>query len=194
MPAKTRFTLFTALVICMLTIACALPSPSKLFASDTPTPTATATETPTSTPTFTPSPFPTRTNTPTPTPDPVLLSCDRDQVVVDINAEFPYAEFEVQYQNYLGVDILVIWFVDPEINPEVHERSEDTMMAMEHAATVIQKINTENVCVEALFALVNPVVVDSNYNGWFAGLIEIEKLPKADNPTETADVRTKDRT
>jgi hypothetical protein len=74
---------------------------------------------------------------------------------------------------------LVVWFVEPEINPtpEENEIPENSTLAMRNALLVSQQLNAGDGCVARLFDKINAIVVDKNYNGWFSGQISTTDLP-----------------
>ncbi len=57
--------------------------------------------------------------TPSPTP-----SCNADEVLKDIKANFQYDEFEVYYNTIQGTTSLAIWYVENEIDPVASRLSE----------------------------------------------------------------------
>jgi hypothetical protein len=123
-------------------------------------------------PTKTITPIPSATNTP---------SCDAEGLIAEIKSSITYEEYVVTY-NILQIQgrmaSLVIWFVDPEIDPSARgiEIEQNSELARKHAAIISNQINVENYCVASLFDVINPIVVDSNYNGWFSGEIKPSKL------------------
>jgi hypothetical protein len=179
-------------VICCLTISVFIVSCNRK--QPLPAPTLAATEIPTPVPT----PLPSSTLPPVPTYTPAATvssthqlsptsNCNRDRIVKNIKADFPYTEFSVNYNSIQGIDILSIWFVDPSIDPQVTDADIEKFdaLAIAHSASISQKVNNQDECIESLFTIINPIVVDSAYHGWFSGSVELSKLPKIDNPTET---------
>jgi hypothetical protein len=130
---------------------------------------------------------PTKTITPTPrasnTPN-----CYAEGILAQIRSSITYEEFVVTY-NILQIQgrmaSLVIWFVDPEIDPSARgsEIEQNSKLAREHAAIISNQINAENYCVASLFNVINPIVVDRNYNGWFSGEIQPSKLIDENEPS-----------
>ncbi len=162
----------------------ALPTVT-LLPTNTATQTATPTDTPTPTPTSTHTPEPTATDTPaptlTPTPD-----CDADDVLVQIRQDFPFAEFEASYNTLEDTNALVLWYVDPELNPDAaqDELEQNVSLAIRHAASVSQSLAARDACIGYLFTAIDPIVVDSRYNGWFSGQVDPASLPAAAEPTD----------
>ncbi len=151
--------------------------------TNTPIPTATATLMPTET--FTPVPTSTDTPVPTFTPSPTP-DCDPDDVLRNIKANFPYEEFEISYLTMDDLSTLTLWYVDSEINPiagsdDVDQNAE---LAMRGAALASQRLAQIDSCIPFLFEAINPIVVDSNYNGWFSAQVEPNLLPEGENPSE----------
>ncbi len=152
--------------------------------TETPIPTATSTATSTVTPsatataipTDTPSPTVTKTRAPTRTPVP---DCNVDVLMKQLKLGIAYDEFTLLYRTEQKITTLIIWFVDPEVDPQAtgDEIEVNARLAMRHAATISQQIDAADVCVGILFDKINPVVVDSSYNGWFSGQIAPSLLP-----------------
>jgi hypothetical protein len=140
------------------------------------TPTATPINTliPTATLTATPS----STNTPIPT-NTKLPECNVDQTLKELKQVIDYDEFALLYQKIQGLSILVVWFVDPELDEAVNESelTSNTQLAVQHAFLLNQKMKAFDNCIERLFSFINPIVVDKNYNGWFSGQIVPTDLP-----------------
>jgi hypothetical protein len=145
---------------------------------------------PTTTPTPTLTPIPTLTSTPLPTNTPVPTNtkpppCNADQTLKNLKQTVTYEEFVVLYQKLQDTSFLVIWFIDPEINPSAKENeiSENAQLAIRHAFILSQQLKGSDDCVNRLFNFINPVVVDKNYNGWFSGQVSPSDLP-ATLPTD----------
>ena len=150
-----------------------LPSPTKPQPSSTPARTAT--------------PKPTRT--PTPTPSLAPSACNADKVLANLESLIPYEEFELNYSNFsiIGISALNVWYVDPTLDPNATSADIDknAALALHNAAILSHKLAISDPCIEVLFEDgINPVVVDHNYNGWFAGMIAPSSLPSTQNPGE----------
>lgn len=137
----------------------------------------TATPVPTSTPapTFTPAPPP---DTPIPT-DTKPTACNADQTLKNLKQTVSYEEFVVLHQKLQDASFLVIWFIDPELNPSAKESeiSANAELAIRDALILSQQLKASDDCIDSLFSLINPIVVDKNYNGWFSGQINTSDLP-----------------
>jgi hypothetical protein len=88
-------------------------------------------------------------------------------------------EFELVYNISTGFSTLIVWFVDPDLDPGASgdEIAQNASLAMRHAAELSHQLNAADPCLQELSAAINPVVVDREYNGWFAGLITPSTLP-----------------
>jgi len=139
-----------------------------------PTPTVTPTFTPTIT--FTPTSLP--TNTPVLT-NTKLPPCDADQTIKHLKSQISYSEFVVLHNQLQGTSFLLVWFVDPEINPTPKESeiTENATLAIRNALLLSQQLNAEDSCASRLFDKINAIVVDKNYDGWFSGQISTADLP-----------------
>ncbi|TET86226.1 MAG: hypothetical protein E3J37_00165 [Anaerolineales bacterium] len=157
--------------------ACSLLATSPAPTS-TPPPTRTPTITPTITPTATSTPTPTLTLTPTPEPS-ATPSCDPDEVLVELQAVMPYDEFTLLHHIFQSNHLLVVWFVDPELDMRAKgvEIDESLNLAAEHAIRLSHQLKIKSECVEVLFDAANVIVVDRDYNGWFSGVIPFSELP-----------------
>lgn len=113
---------------------------------------------------------PTSTLEPTHTP----LACDADSLLITLKTSLPFDEFAVRHNEIGGTHSLVVWFVDPELNPvpagEEIQTNQD--LSMTHAAELSQQIRVQFPCVTDLFDEINPIVVDQKYTGWFSGRID----------------------
>lgn len=119
------------------------------------------------------------TNSPTLTK---IVDCNPNEVLSQLKEVISIEEFVITF-NILdmpsGYSSLVIWFVDSEINPKAQglEIELNGEIAMQHAAMISTQLNNSNKCVASLFDVINPIVVDSKYNGWFSGEIMPNRLP-----------------
>jgi hypothetical protein len=175
-----RSALPLVLIVCLCLTSC-----SSLAPSPTPTQTQPPTKTPTPSPTATKTPVPTPTLTPTPEPTPTS-SCNPDEVLANLKALIPYEEFAVHHNIIGGLHTLAVWFVDPQLDPlaggEVIGGNLD--LAFVDAIQLSHLLNLEDPCIEVLFDVINPIVVDGAYNGWFSGMIEPSSLPREANLSE----------
>ena len=186
MEKHLRFVALTVL-ISFAVLGCNSQIPLLTPTTETPIPTYTSTSSPTSTAT----PRPTHTVTPTATitPSP-SSSCDADEVLRAIKADFPYDEFAVHYNNFADFDniaTLIVWYVDPEIDPEAGEAEieQNAELAKQNAILASQQLVQQHACIKSLFDAINPIVVDENYNGWFSGRAEVEKFSSSENLSES---------
>jgi hypothetical protein len=162
-----------SLVLVFSTLACST------FAAHAP-PTATNhPPTVTSTITITAEPSPTKTPKPTITPAATETPiCDIDEVIAGLKNDFPYDEFAIIYNDIDGMR-LVVWFVDPGLDPFAvsDEIVDNAMLAMADAIILSIDLKKRDVCVSQLFTAINPIVVDRYYNGWFSGEISPDDIP-----------------
>jgi len=119
---------------------------------------------------LTPAPLPTNTELP---------PCDADQTIRNLKSKIPYSESVVLYNKMYRTSLLVLWFVDPEINPTSQESevTKNAKLAIRDAILQSQRLNAEDGCVSRLFDEIYVIIVDKNYNGWFSGQIRIADLP-----------------
>ena len=91
----------------------------------------------------------------------------------------PYDEFTLLHHIFQDMHTLVVWFVDPTLDPLAagEDLGEGVNLAAEHAIHLSHQLKNENICVETLFDLANTIVVDQDYNGWFSGGIPFSELP-----------------
>jgi hypothetical protein len=194
---KNYFAILAAAIpgIIFLSACGAFQSPTP---SITPSPTATETLTITPTVTFTPSPtttetiIPTATSTPTPSLTPTLaLTCHTDEILKKLKSKITYDEFTLLYNEQNGKSTLVFWFVDPEIDPGAtgDKIIENANRAIQAGVKVSLQLKSADGCVSGL-DLINPIVVDKNYNGWYSGQIAPRDLPDEEpsNPQQLDDL------
>lgn len=165
----------TALLVVLILLTSACGGALSLNPTDTPMPTYTFTPEPTQTP------MPTATLEPTNTP----LVCDADSLLKGFKTTVPYDEFAVHYNEISGTRSLIIWFVDPELNPAAvgGEIQTNLDLALTHAAELSQQIRVQFPCVTELFDVINPIVVDQKYTGWFSGMLDPTIIPDEETLT-----------
>lgn len=132
-------------------------------------------------PSLTPSP------TITPTPEPTATpACDLDQTLPTLRQAVPYDEFVVLQNEIEGYSTLSVWFVDPNLDPNTSEDNipEQVAQAIQDAANIIHTLRNASQCSEVLFDGINPIVVDTNYTGWFSGKIALDVIPTAATLTD----------
>ena len=160
-------------------------------ATSTITPTATFTPSPTTThtPTFTASPTPTKTATVTMTPT-KAPNCNANNVLKNLKSTINYDEYTILYNKKDGISTLMIWLIDPEIDPKAtgEKITANVNLAIRYAVKVSYHLISIDSCVSYLFNFINTIIVDQNYNGWFSGLISPKSLPK----TEPTDIQQLD--
>jgi hypothetical protein len=81
---------------------------------------------------------------------------------------------------------LNVWFVAREIDPAVSPEIlvENNRRAQYAAAELVIRIINSDRCIARLFDYVSPVVVDSQYHGYFSAQVSPLIIPKTDAPTE----------
>ena len=132
-------------------------------------------------PSLTPSPTITPTPEPTATPE-----CDLDQTLIALRQAIQYNEFVVLQNDIEGYSTLSIWFVDPNLDPYISDDSipEQVALAIHDAVNVSHKLRNATQCSEVLFDGINPIVVDTNYTGWFSGRIAPDLIPTTETLTD----------
>ena len=164
--------LFLLPALVSLLIGCTLGSPQ-----------ATTLAAPTLPPVWTPSPSPppptpapSSTSTPRPTPTP---SCDLQEVIRLVKDAIPYEESAVHFVDIAGMASLAVWYVDPELTPRPSAEvlAAQLQEAKLRAVEVAARANAVSVCTSQLFDVINPIVVDSQYQGWFSGQLAPQYIP-----------------
>jgi hypothetical protein len=156
--------------------------------SDTPKPTETEKITATLTATATVEPTKTATATEIPvTPSATKIECNINDVIEKLEKKLNYSAYEIFYTNFKLLDrsqkngsYLNIWFVDPSLDPSTDEseQEENFFRAFNHAIELSHDMVLADECVKELVSVgIYAIVVDRNYNGWFAGIFPIEKFP-----------------
>lgn len=159
-------------IVCLLTACTTLTPPPTLASLPTFTPappppliTLVPTREPTLPSTFTPPPPPTATP-----------SCPVNQFLKSLKPLIAYTEFDLTYNVILNNRVLNIWFVEPKIDPNAvgDQIAKNTSLAQLSAAAVSVKLATGDAkCLSSMVSVINPIVVDRNYNGWFSGTIKL---------------------
>ncbi|MEK9162800.1 MAG: hypothetical protein AAB261_05815 [Chloroflexota bacterium] len=129
--------------------------------------------------TLTPLSAPTSVRTPTLTPPPpptATPDCPVNPFLKSLKPLIAYAEFDLTYNVILNNRSLTIWFVEPkiELNAAGDQINKNAVLAQLSAATVSAKLATGDAkCLSSMVNVINPIVVDRNYNGWFSGIIKL---------------------
>jgi hypothetical protein len=107
-------------------------------------------------------------------------SCNAEQTLRNLKSKVAYDEFVLYYNKVKSTSFLIIWFVDPEINPAAKESelAKNADLAIRDALILSQELKASDACTGKLFDVINAIVVDKNYNGWLSGQIKIEELPE----------------
>ncbi|HSK87131.1 MAG TPA: hypothetical protein VK880_02165, partial [Anaerolineales bacterium] len=105
-PLKLHLKQASSLAIIFMLIFLGCATFTRIIPGVNPTPTLT------STPTFPP------TDTPVPTK---AGPCEADQTLRNLKSRVAYDEFVLFYNQVEGTSFLIVWFVDPEINPAAKE-------------------------------------------------------------------------
>lgn len=110
-----------------------------------------------------------------------MSPCNADQTILNLREKISYDESVILYNTIQGESFLVVWFVDPNINPmpKESEISQNATLAFADALILSQQVNADNECVGKLFDKVSTIVVDTNYNGWLSGQISVKNLPSS---------------
>jgi hypothetical protein len=192
LTSKLRLLIFT-LVFGLAAFACA--SGSEGDATHTPplptkaSPTDTIMQIPTLSPTPRPSPTATLqpTEMPQPSPTTTPAACNPAQVLENLYDEF-YSDQFVFISNGIflpgkgPVLTLSFWFIDYNIIPQPGDDKNDTLnnagTALESAFKAARYIEDIDPCVKEVFAALNPIVVDNNYNGWISLDFPTSVLPE----------------
>lgn len=141
------------------------------FTAAPPTPVITLTPTSVRTPTLAPTLTPPPPLTATPT-----SSCPLNQMLKSLKPLIAYAEFDLTYNVFLNNRALNIWFVEPKIDPNASgdQIAKNVALAQLSAAAVSAKLASGDAkCLSSMVGVINPIVVDRNYNGWFSGIIKL---------------------
>jgi hypothetical protein len=125
-----------------------------------------------------PTPKPTATSIPSPAPSPTA-SCLHDGVLAQVKTAVPYEEFTVHHNVIGGVSTLVIWFVDPNLDPDAAAEEIPNVIhrAKQDAVQLIFRLHNSSSCIEKMFDVINTVVVDENYVGWLSTQLPPERVP-----------------
>lgn len=158
---NSAFTFLVMLLLALSAASCQLPS-------ILPTPTATAT------PTLEP------TNTPLPTKTP---SCDPLESLERARKNIPYEQASANHKIIQGQRHLSIWYVNPTLGPNNSLEDNQNRAILDSVALLLDLANNDP-CFRDAFYFANPIVVDSQYNGWFSGQIEVDALPAVSSPSE----------
>jgi hypothetical protein len=132
----------------------------------TPTPTPTATEAPTDVP-------------PQPTSEATVTMCDPAQFIDVLREVMPYEESVVSYNHYSGSADLTVWFVDPELDPQVSdsEVQDQSDLAFRHSVEAAHLMAFTESCVAPLFDSVTVIAVDPLYHAWYVGAVPAYEIP-----------------
>lgn len=122
-------------------------------------------------PTPTPLP-PASTPTPVPTVPPTLIPPTSIPVCRPSAEDFPYEQFVFTQYILKGSRTLNVWFVNPNIDPQEADFAANLSYATISSLEAVFYLLAADPCVAELFDTINPIVVDANYNTWFAGVLD----------------------
>jgi len=127
-------------------------------------------------PTAAPSSTPTQRPSPTP-------SCDLQEAIHLVKETVQYEENAVHFLDIAGTASLAVWYVDPELTPRPSAEvlAAQLEQAKLRAVEVAARANAASPCVSQLFDVINPIVVDSQYQGWFSGQLAPRYIPSPDD-------------
>jgi len=96
-----------------------------------------------------------------------------------VKAAIPYDEFAVHFNEIAGTASLAVWYVDPGLTPfpSAEQLEQQRGEVKLRAAEVGARVGAASPCSSILFDVINPIVVDAQYQGWFSGTIEPGDLP-----------------
>ena len=146
--------------------------------------------TPTASPPL-PSPSPKASSTPWPSP---TTACNLESTLRAVKASIPYEQFAVHFLDLSGFTSLGIWYVDPNLTPspsqsELERQLRDVRLS---AAELSATVNAAVPCTGRVSDVINPVVVDSEYQGWFSAQIDPDHLPSGPEFTQDELTRASD--
>ncbi len=98
----------------------------------------------------------------------------------------PYLESTVYYFTADGERTLVVWFVDPALNPLADQAEVDTQLALaiDDAVRLAFQMNHHVYpCLQEAFDTVRVIAVDQEYQSWFSGRIRPHSLAPVSEPT-----------
>lgn len=129
---------------------------------------------------------PTATPSHTPTKTPAITCKFNDEFLSDLKNHIPYQEFTLIYNIISEESTLLVWYVDPEIDPATPEADFQKALtdARMRAASLANDLYQAAPCVAHLVDTINTIVLDANYVGWFSGHIYPDQLPGTDAPGE----------
>ena len=114
-----------------------------------------------------------------PTP-PQVLDCSVDAILRSIR--IPYIQSNVLHNRVGDISFLNIWFVDPDLDPLASggQIEENVSVAVEHAIQVVHRLVSGDDCIVEAFDILNPIVVDLDYNGWLSANFDPPTLAQFD--------------
>jgi len=187
-PFRRRILFFAFFSLSLLVQSCAQGSPQATMLPPPALP-------PPWTPTISPAPStlrPTPSATPKPSPTP---ACDLTTTLRAVKASIPYDEYAVHFMDLQGIASLGVWYVDPELEPRpsATQLQQQLQGARLRAAELAATVNSSSACSSRLFDVINPIVVDTRYQGWFSAQIRPADLPASPYFTEEDIARASDR-
>jgi hypothetical protein len=106
--------------------------------------------------------------------------CDREATLAKLAGALPYQESVVTYQDAQGVMSLVVWFVEPQLDPKAGADGlkANVELATRQGILLANKLKGSDPCVERLFPNFNVIVVDRDYNGWLGARFPFSAIPQ----------------
>lgn len=129
---------------------------------------------------------PTTPSLPMPTSTPTT-ACDAEPEDLKVLRELiPYEEFAMTQYVLEGERALALWLVNPEIDVTTGEAGFNANFSLAVTSTLqtLLLLRSATPCVMEHFDTINPIMVDTTYNNWFAGIVDPANIPADSSAAE----------
>lgn len=100
-----------------------------------------------------------------------------DSLLKRMQAQVPFKEFSLSFNVIEGERALNFWVVDPNLDGSVEYQQSSLENALFISTETLHKFNISNDCFSSEFDVINLIIVDSNYFGWFSGKLDPAAIP-----------------
>lgn len=107
-----------------------------------------------------------------------------DNLLKRMQAQVPFKEFSLSFNVIEEERSLNFWVVDPNLDGSAENQQSSLEASLLAATEIIHTFNTSYDCFSAEFDVINLIIVDPNYFGWFSGKLDPATIPTQETVTE----------
>lgn len=120
----------------------------------------------------------TSTYAPTPTAEAASPACDLNTILPQVDSALKGNETQADYLTINHQLALSIWLEDPGITRDAAAAAANSRHAVRTGVRMAYTLANEIPCVRSLFEVINPMIVDQDYYGWYIDIIPMQAIPQ----------------